>query len=267
MTVRKDNLPEYEPRDDSWKQLEASLRLEDQLRRTIKELPRHQPRSQSWEHIAHQLDAPPRPVFRYFSIAAAAVFVLLAGMFLLLKKEPPEQEAVAQFAQKRTPATSHPPEAVGNTGKASAPKEIRDNQKVAHANGKDHKIHPDLTAGAPLAVRKIRTAPAHPAEEHSPELRHQAADSSIRAIPVQLAKRRDSILHQVSLTASADEKPLARITSASTRRNGRHRVIHIQWEKPKKQVTLAGLPTGTNRPAASPQAGENNRSNLIIIKL
>src|SRR5690606_36119724 len=95
MTMWKDILPEYEPGNDSWKKLEDSLHLDEQLRRTLPELPAYEPQENSWDGIMIKLLPSVSRLSRYSGIAAAVLILIVAGTFFLLKRNEIHEDRIS----------------------------------------------------------------------------------------------------------------------------------------------------------------------------
>ena len=74
-----DKLPEYEPSDEIWNNIEAKLG-EDGLRQGIQHLPQYEPKSETWEQIEAELTPKIVPLFSWRWTAAAASVVLVIGL-------------------------------------------------------------------------------------------------------------------------------------------------------------------------------------------
>ena len=74
-----DKLPEYEPSDEIWNNIEAKLG-EDGLRQGIQHLPQHEPKAETWEQIEAELTPKIVPLFSWRWTAAAASVVLVIGL-------------------------------------------------------------------------------------------------------------------------------------------------------------------------------------------
>jgi hypothetical protein len=80
------NLPQYEPSDEVWKNIESKLN-EDVLHRAIKNLPQYEPEDAVWDKIETELT--PKKATKILQLnqwkwwAAAASIVVLIGIFFL----------------------------------------------------------------------------------------------------------------------------------------------------------------------------------------
>ena len=72
-------LPEYEPSDEIWNNIEAKLG-EDGLRQGIQHLPQYEPSAETWEQIEAELTPKIVPLFAWRWTAAAAAAVLVIGL-------------------------------------------------------------------------------------------------------------------------------------------------------------------------------------------
>jgi hypothetical protein len=75
------NLPEYEPSDKIWQNIEAKLNKET-FKKALKELPEYEPKDELWTGISGKLN---KPKIRYIKWAAAASIVLAFGLYFSLK--------------------------------------------------------------------------------------------------------------------------------------------------------------------------------------
>ena len=74
-----DKLPEYEPSDEIWNNIEAKLG-EDGLQQGIQHLPQYEPSAETWEQIEAELTPKIVPLFAWRWAAAAASVVLVIGL-------------------------------------------------------------------------------------------------------------------------------------------------------------------------------------------
>ncbi|RRA98872.1 hypothetical protein [Larkinella rosea] len=91
-------LPEHEPRPDLWDRVEADLRADAVIDRTLDELPVFEPQADAWEQIAGRLEKPLvrawwSPVFTW--TAAAAIATLIVGLWLILQPVSDEKVTIA----------------------------------------------------------------------------------------------------------------------------------------------------------------------------
>ncbi|MGA0559437.1 hypothetical protein ACO2Q8_22455 [Larkinella sp. VNQ87] len=91
------DLPEYEPRADLWDRIEGDLRADGAIDRVLGDLPVYEPRSDAWESVAERLEKPVvRPLWvRSLRWAAAAVVLLVGGLWLVLKPASDEKVTIA----------------------------------------------------------------------------------------------------------------------------------------------------------------------------
>lgn len=286
MTNWKDQLPEYEPGKDSWNNLERSLDFEKQLARSLAGLPRHQPREESWNRIERRLTHKRRPLIRYLTAAAAAAILLLAGIFLLQEKDrqtgkfgtpivqqpfPPADNVPAkpEMDTAGEPASGSIPETgrkfvTGNTSApagGSTPEHRRKLARVARnspepANGTARENATNLSAERPSEA--VETAGLLAGSGSLLEI------SALPNVSESLSKSQESprpLASSSSLTPDAGSKE-------QEPAKGHHRVIRIQWKKPKTQVSLAGLP-GNSRLSQefSAEQKQNDGTTFIKIKL
>ena len=74
-----DKLPEYEPSDEIWNNIETKLG-EDGLRQGIQHLPQYEPSAETWEQIESELTPKIVSLFAWRWTAAAASVVLVVGL-------------------------------------------------------------------------------------------------------------------------------------------------------------------------------------------
>ncbi|GAB3924560.1 hypothetical protein [Larkinella terrae] len=91
-------MPEHEPRPDLWDRIDADLRADAVIDRTLDDLPVFEPQDDAWEQIAGRLEKPVvRPLwprsFRW--IAAAAVVALVAGIWAVWQPVSDEKVTIA----------------------------------------------------------------------------------------------------------------------------------------------------------------------------
>ncbi|QEC53682.1 hypothetical protein EDD80_10997 [Anseongella ginsenosidimutans] len=222
MTKWKDQLPEYEPRKDSWDNLESSLDFEQQLGRSLADLPRYQPREESWNRIERGLAHRRRPVIRYLTAAAAAAILLLAGIFLLpekdRRKDKPGKQIVQQPFTPSSPAgnvTAQPKEGAAEETAGSNPPEHEWKPKMPPkfepdsstpappgSNSPEHEWKPE-TGNTKLATS---STPA-PASGDAPISTGKLAARNSREPATGSARESETILSSDEKTAEAAETP------------------------------------------------------------
>jgi hypothetical protein len=77
------NLPEYEPTDNIWQNIEAKLN-QNALREALKSLPEYEPKNELWKNISSELN---KTNFEYVKWVAAASFLLLIGVYFSQKNK------------------------------------------------------------------------------------------------------------------------------------------------------------------------------------
>jgi hypothetical protein len=82
-------LPEYEPSDDIWNNIEAQLN-DDVLKKAIQQMPEYEPQPMIWDSIETQL-YPKKTVklfsFKSMSIAASVLLILGVGIYVFINRE------------------------------------------------------------------------------------------------------------------------------------------------------------------------------------
>ncbi|MCP9770197.1 hypothetical protein EGI22_20015 [Lacihabitans sp. LS3-19] len=75
------NLPEYEPSDKIWQNIEAKLN-EDALRQALKSLPEYEPKDELWQKVSSKLN---KSNFGYVKWVAAASIIIFISVYFSQK--------------------------------------------------------------------------------------------------------------------------------------------------------------------------------------
>lgn len=97
-------LPDHQPRANTWEAIAQSLEVEEPLRRGLAQLPEHQPKADTWSRIAGELAAGERFVIRPWHRYAAAVgAILLLTVAAFFFGQPNAEDVVITYSEELAP--------------------------------------------------------------------------------------------------------------------------------------------------------------------